>query len=186
MRTLAVIISDPVVPHQRLINGFISDADFHLKLPFNRFPLQLQHRSLDILKKNELVDFVFPSHSSHHCIVDLSTKLKLFNQKLQNNLEQCPAIQHIVSGISRPAPYLLFGPPGTGKTTTLVEAIKQVLQCHPCPHAVVCAMSNNSASLLCEQLLPHVDEAHMLRFLAASHHLTNIPESIRLVLAGDP
>ena len=36
------------------------------------------------------------------------------------------AIHHIVSGTSRPAPYVLFGPPGTGKTVTMVESIKQV------------------------------------------------------------
>ena len=36
------------------------------------------------------------------------------------------AIQHIVKGSSRPAPYLVFGPPGTGKTVTIVEAMKQV------------------------------------------------------------
>ena len=42
------------------------------------------------------------------------------------NSEQEQAVQKIVSGSSRPAPYLVFGPPGTGKTVTLVEAIKQV------------------------------------------------------------
>ena len=42
------------------------------------------------------------------------------------NSEQQQAVQKIVSGSSRPAPYLVFGPPGTGKTVTLVEAIKQV------------------------------------------------------------
>ena len=42
------------------------------------------------------------------------------------NSEQKQAVQKIVSGSSRPAPYLVFGPPGTGKTVTLVEAIKQV------------------------------------------------------------
>ena len=42
------------------------------------------------------------------------------------NNEQQQAVQKIVSGSSRPATYLVFGPPGTGKTVTLVEAIKQV------------------------------------------------------------
>lgn len=42
------------------------------------------------------------------------------------NKEQLAAVKHIVCGTSRPAPYLVFGPPGTGKTFTLVEAIKQV------------------------------------------------------------
>lgn len=49
-----------------------------------------------------------------------------FDRKVQANEEQCRAVTHIVTGMSRPAPYLIFGPPGTGKTVTMVEAIKQV------------------------------------------------------------
>lgn len=50
----------------------------------------------------------------------------LYDRNLESNPEQYMAVKQIVSGVSRPAPYLLFGPPGTGKTVTLVEAIKQV------------------------------------------------------------
>lgn len=51
---------------------------------------------------------------------------RLFDLKLELNLEQYSAVCNIVAGVSKPAPFLVFGPPGTGKTVTIVEAIKQV------------------------------------------------------------
>ena len=51
---------------------------------------------------------------------------RLYDQKLETNPEQKAAVQQILMGSSKPAPYLIFGPPGTGKTVTMVEAIKQV------------------------------------------------------------
>ena len=60
----------------------------------------------------------------------------LYNSSL--NERQRAAVCRIVSGQCRPSPYLLFGPPGTGKTITVVEAIMQVLsidaqvQCYCC------------------------------------------------------
>ena len=34
-------------------------------------------------------------------------------------------VYNMTYGTSHPRPYVLFGPPGTGKTATVVEAIKQ-------------------------------------------------------------
>lgn len=51
----------------------------------------------------------------------------MFNRQLEENTEQRNAVCHIVAGSSKPAPYIVFGPPGTGKTITLVEAITQVI-----------------------------------------------------------
>lgn len=48
----------------------------------------------------------------------------LYNSNL--NERQRAAVCRIASGQCRPTPYILFGPPGTGKTVTLVEAILQV------------------------------------------------------------
>ena len=42
------------------------------------------------------------------------------------NAEQKQAVMHIVAVTSRPAPYLVFGPPGTGKTMVIIEAVQQV------------------------------------------------------------
>jgi Cdc6-like AAA superfamily ATPase len=35
-------------------------------------------------------------------------------------------VNRILSGGKKGIPYIVFGPPGTGKTVTIVEAIKQV------------------------------------------------------------
>lgn len=46
---------------------------------------------------------------------------------------------------------IVHGPPGTGKTTTLVEAIYETL--HREPQVLVCAQSNTAVDWICEKLV---------------------------------
>jgi superfamily I DNA and/or RNA helicase len=72
-------------------------------------------------------------------------------------------VYNIVHGSSHPNPYVLFGPPGTGKTTTLVEAILQVWRQKPNSKIVVAAPSNTAADLLASKLMRHVPKEEILR-----------------------
>ena len=102
----------------------------------------------------------------------------MYDQQLKHNKQQLQAVRHIVAGTARPGPYLIFGPPGTGKTVTMVEAMKQVLKGILEATLLVCAPSNSAADLLAERLNKHVENRHILRFYAPSRDRASIPESI--------
>ncbi|XP_055108830.2 RNA helicase Mov10l1 isoform X4 [Symphalangus syndactylus] len=79
-----------------------------------------------------------------------SRKMEFFNPVLNEN--QKLAVKRILSGDCRPLPYILFGPPGTGKTVTIIEAVLQVHFALPDSRILVCAPSNSAADLVCLRL----------------------------------
>ncbi|KAF6339941.1 Mov10 like RISC complex RNA helicase 1 [Rhinolophus ferrumequinum] len=75
---------------------------------------------------------------------------EFFNPVLNEN--QKLAVRRILSGDCRPLPYILFGPPGTGKTVTVIEAVLQVYHTLPDSRVLVCAPSNSATDLVCLRL----------------------------------
>lgn len=70
------------------------------------------------------------------------------------NAEQKSAVVNILKQTSYPYPYVLFGPPGTGKTKTLVEAISQIVRNdNPSEFILVCCTSNSACDELAKRLL---------------------------------
>lgn len=60
---------------------------------------------------------------------------------------------------------IVHGPPGTGKTTTLVEAIYETL--HREPQVMACAQSNTAVDWICEKLVDRVFRCSALEILPA-------------------
>ncbi|XP_048065716.1 putative helicase mov-10-B.1 isoform X1 [Megalobrama amblycephala] len=164
----------------RLLDGFIDNMKFHVEFTVNRLPIKLQHRAVHMAVQHNLRDVLFPVGSRTVTPVSPSA-LRLFDQQLEKNNEQKTAVCNIVAGTSKPAPYLVFGPPGTGKTVTIVEAIKQVEKNIPNAYILACAPSNSAADQLCEKLIAsrHVDARKIYRLYASSRNPNDIPQVLQ-------
>ena len=68
-------------------------------------------------------------------------------------------------------PYIIFGPPGTGKTVTITEAIKQVWKTKPESFIVAAAPSNSAADLLALHLIKQVPKTQIvIQFFGYWYH----------------
>ncbi|KAJ3586367.1 hypothetical protein NHX12_012766 [Muraenolepis orangiensis] len=114
----------------KLLDGFVDGMRFSVEFNMCPTPLRLQHLAAELAVDHGLGEVL------------------LFDRQLEKNQEQYKAVQHIVAGTSKPAPYLVFGPPGTGKTVTVVEAIKQIHKTQASCHILACAPSNSAADLV--------------------------------------
>mmetsp|Transcript_2660 Transcript_2660/g.7368 ORF Transcript_2660/g.7368 Transcript_2660/m.7368 type:complete len:1107 (-) Transcript_2660:51-3371(-) len=101
------------------------------------------------------------------------------------NEEQRSACTEIVKGTLSPMPYVIFGPPGTGKTTTLVEAVYQLARLHkyskdqPKLKILLVAPSNDASDILVEKLAPYFPPSEMIRILAYSRSINQVPNIVR-------
>ncbi|XP_075713319.1 RNA helicase Mov10l1 isoform X2 [Rhinoderma darwinii] len=104
---------------------------------------------------------------------------QFFNRMLNDH--QKLAVTRILSGDCRPTPYILFGPPGTGKTVTVIEAILQIYYALPDSRILVCAPSNSAADLVCLRLHEsgHLELGSMVRVNASSRQEEAINDTVK-------
>jgi helicase MOV-10 len=78
------------------------------------------------------------------------------------------AVKSIVNGTAFPSPYIIFGPPGTGKTATIVETVGQLWKMIPNSHVLVTAQSNAACDEIARRLLKIMPRGSIYRFYARS------------------
>ncbi|KAM7269280.1 hypothetical protein ACFE04_024777 [Oxalis oulophora] len=117
--------------------------------------------------------FLFPSNSTSRLIHPVP--FVPFNSNL-NEEQQCSI--KMILGCNGGPPYTIFGPPGTGKTSTLVEAISQVYAMNRGSRILVCSASNSAADHILEKLIScdmaNIDENEILRLNSRSRSIEDI------------
>ncbi|XP_062551851.1 putative helicase mov-10-B.1 [Armigeres subalbatus] len=133
----------------------------------NRTTFCLEQCALNRMSANLIRSLCFPVAVAR-CPPKCFTRFEWIQQSVACNKEQKMAVFNIINQTSFPAPYILFGPPGTGKTTTLVEAIGQIYKLRPTVNILVAATSNFAANELTSRLLNVIPHESIFRFLSHS------------------
>ncbi|KAI5795123.1 P-loop containing nucleoside triphosphate hydrolase protein [Geopyxis carbonaria] len=103
---------------------------------------------------------------------------KWFDKEL--NYEQQKAIDSILQQDYGNIAFLVFGPAGTGKTKTLVEAALQLVYAPTTQknHILLCAPSQEAADTLALRLIPHFNPNALLRLQQTSRTFKEVPSSL--------
>ncbi|KAJ7154602.1 P-loop containing nucleoside triphosphate hydrolase protein [Mycena filopes] len=157
----------------------VSPADlFNVRFKLNRYPLRRQHLALDTAFTEDRVLFPLPAHMSKLPYPRPSRTLKVFNLLIATNARQLQAVTSIVKRPIGSVPFVIFGPPGTGKTVTMVEAIRQVLVADPQARILACAPSNSAADLIATRLMA-LSSDELFRFYAPSRNKEQVSLELR-------
>ncbi|CAO1360493.1 unnamed protein product [Diamesa serratosioi] len=92
-----------------------------------------------------------------------------FDENISSNEEQIIAIKNVVNCTAYPLPYVIFGPPGTGKTSTLVECVAQIIVRKPTCHILISAQSNSACDEIGKRLMDIVPYNKIFRFLSSTN-----------------
>ncbi|KAG4069838.1 hypothetical protein HA402_009545 [Bradysia odoriphaga] len=153
--------------------------DIHFE--FNQFNYQIQHSALDFIEMHRLFPILINNplyrRQSSHASVNPGTD-RFTSERTDLNPEQRQAIECIIGGSYNPLPYLLFGPPGTGKTKTIVAAIETIVRTTS-KNILVCAHSNAACNEITERLAKVLTDTEMLRMLSVSQDKTDISSTLK-------
>ncbi|GAA6062911.1 hypothetical protein JCM10212_004360 [Sporobolomyces blumeae] len=154
-----------------------ASANFDVQFTVSRIPSRRQiHALAQPLPRSQLL---FPTLNAEYtgrpsqAMIDQHPEF--ISPLVESNPAQAEAVYSIFHRSHGPAPYVVFGPPGTGKTVTIIEAC---LQLHKYQGAkiLLTAPSNSAADLLCTRL--GLSKKRVLRLNAPSRTPADVPAEV--------
>lgn len=148
------------------------DIKYFIRFIPNRITYRACFQALDCVDRYRLGGFFDsfdeePVNSSKNNGIEIH-EFEWYNKQIATNEEQKTAIMNIVNCTAYPFPYVVFGPPGTGKTSCIVECIAQILKAKPTARIMVTAQSNSACDEVGERLLKYVSQNKIFRFYSPS------------------
>ncbi|XP_050354103.1 RNA helicase Mov10l1-like isoform X2 [Nymphalis io] len=141
----------------------VEGAAYDVRFLLSRVPVERLHDAVSALFSSKHECRVFPEPARRP--PPRKHFAEFYNPLISGNEEQKSAVEHIVAGTSGKAPYIVFGPPGTGKTITIVEAIVQLVVRNPKNRIMVCTDSNMAADHIALMLLKYNKKLNITNFL---------------------
>ncbi|KAJ4843442.1 putative RNA helicase sde3 [Turnera subulata] len=130
--------------HLSHIDGNLYSVHF----TYNRVNMRRQYQAVDAAEGLG-TELLFPSGFSGVRHIETTPLMPISNNL---NEEQTFSVEKIL-GCNGGPPYVIHGPPGTGKTMTVVEAILQLYKNRKAARILACAPSNSAADHLLEKIL---------------------------------
>jgi hypothetical protein len=186
---------DPIIEQDSSMCGKVL-----VRFELNRKMLRICHQALQLADDNLIRNLMFPSRvdiwvsggpdesvSDERLLGIIRTKFPLFDPTKtfgMLNDRQKQAVKGVLSGLAYPAPYVLLGPPGTGKTMTLVEIISQFRYGHgkdagECLRVLAVTPSNAAADVLVERLSAYMSTADMCRLMSVNRRPADVSETVK-------
>ena len=159
---------------------------FSVRFRLNRYPIRRQHQAMDTVFEENRILFPDRRHFDGNNRPSIyKVQRVVYNQDIASNGAQLQAIASILELPAASPPFCVFGPyvfstqlvlklshspsrPGTGKTVTIVEAIRQLLRQNPLTRILACAPSNSAADIIAEKLATVMSPDELFRFYAPS------------------
>ncbi|KAG0707889.1 RNA helicase [Suillus ampliporus] len=159
--------------------GWSQQQRYTVRFKLNRIPMRRQHQALDTAFAFD--KFLFPQRAH---ILPLGSRpgigpIMPFNSLIATNPPQLQAVTSILLQQRGSAPFVVFGPPGTGKTITIVEAMKQLLKHKPNTRILATAPSNSAADIIASRLASTLGPDELFRLYAPSRHFEQVPDELQ-------